>query len=217
MGKQKSTALMHDLMELYADLLVPFMNVERDVPYIGQPSRSETDGEHTFTLAMLAITINEQLGFGLDDGLISRYALVHDLVEAHAGDVSIRASDAELAKKADTEHEAYLIIQKQFAKKAAWIPTLIHSYEARTDREACFVYAVDKMVVGLARMVGNGARWMEYYPEPDGSLYHRVVALLRQKVEVFPELLELFDVIHDELDRRRVEYLKRDSNQQSKA
>lgn len=200
------SVLADDLMDLYTGLLIPFMKVRRDMPFPTEPARNETDGEHAFTLAMMALTINERLRLNLDGGKIAQYALIHDLVEAHAGDVSVRASQAELDAKAQREHEAFVVIKKRYELSAPWIPGLIEAYEARADDEAKFVYAADKLLGAMTRMAGDGANWSKAYPTADD--YHKVVNRLRAKAAAFPELLELFDRIHDKLDERRVQYVK---------
>lgn len=198
--------MMAEILDLYEGLLIPYMKVRRDLPFPTEPERLETDGEHAFMLAIVAITIAEKLGFELDHGKIAQFALIHDLVEAHAGDVSARSSDEEQQVKVDREHEAFLVIKERYAKTTPWIPKLIEAYEARTELEAKFVYAVDKQMGAYSWMAGGGIGWLNNYHEPDGSSYHRVVKRLRQKSSIYPELLPLFDEIHEELDKRRVNY-----------
>jgi len=209
MSKQpdpRVSVLADDLLDLYTGLLIPFMKVRRDMPFPTEPERDETDGEHAFTLAMLALTINEQLTLGLDNGKIAQYALIHDLVEAHAGDVSARADQSKLNTKARREHEAFVIIKKRYELTAPWIPELIESYEARADDEARFIYAADKFMGALTQIANDGARWSDIHPSADA--YRKVVNRLRDKALAFPALLELFDRIHDELDERRLQYVK---------
>lgn len=200
-AKPEMAVLADDLLDLYTGLLIPFMQVRRDMPFPTEPKRNETDGEHAFTLAMLALTVNERLRLGLDGGKIAQYALIHDLVEAHAGDVSARtASQQELAKKTKREHEAYVVIRKRYELSAPWIPALIEAYEARTDDEALFVYSLDKSLGALARLASGGAGWSEAYPTSES--YQKVVDLLRSKAAAFPPVLELFDRIHADLHEK---------------
>jgi hypothetical protein len=58
----------------------------------------------------------------------------------------------------------------------------------------------------LTRMAGDGIRWSQAYPTAES--YHKIVNRLRPKAASFPELLDLFDRIHDELDERRLQYAK---------
>ncbi len=200
---------MREVLDLYANLIVPFMKIRRDMPFPTEPERDETDGEHAYTLAMIAITLAERMHLNLDSGLIAKYALVHDLVEVHAGDTSVRASDAELQAKVDKEHEAFLLIKDKYLRHAPWIAEYIERYEARNDEESRFVYAADKIMGALVRITGEGSEWASYYPEADGSGYHRVVKNLRKKATIYPPLLELFDTIHGHLDDLRPEYYER--------
>lgn len=200
--------LTNELLQLYNDLLVPFMQVRRDMPFPAENGRSETDGEHVFSLALIAITISERLKLGLDTGLIAKYSLVHDLVEAYAGDVSVRDAEA-YANKADNEHKAYQKIKDDFQEAAPWIADHIKNYEDQTDEESKFVYVTDKCIGWIIRMSDDGKYWSSYYPEPDGSRFHDVVKRLRLKAMVYPPLLEFFDTLVSELDKRWPEYLKR--------
>lgn len=204
-----SDTLLSELVDLYANLVIPFMKIRRDMPFPTEPERDETDGEHAYTLAMLAITLAERLKLGLDTGLIAHYALVHDLVEVHAGDTSVRASDADLQAKVDKEHEAFLLIKEKYLRHAPWIAEHIERYESRVDEESKFVYAADKMMGALARMAGDGAGWASYYPEANGASYHRIVKNLRKKAAVYPPLLDLFDTVHTRLDDLRPAYFER--------
>ncbi len=205
-GKYNFSKLSRELEALYVDLLIPFMKVRRDMPFPTEPERSETDGEHAFSLSMFALTINDRLKLGLDNGKIAQYALVHDLVEAHAGDISARSTDEEQLIKIDREREASLIIKKQFTRTTPWIPRLIEAYEAKSDEESKFVYAVDKLMGSYTWIAGKGAGWSHTYTKQDGSDYHRVVARLRKKASVYPELLPLFDLIHEQLNQARKRY-----------
>lgn len=210
MRKVPSTqTLFKEITELYGSLIVPFMTIRRDMPFPTESDREETDGEHAYTLAMIAITLSERMKLGLDTGLTAKYALVHDLVEVHAGDTSVRASDAVLATKTDREHEAFLLIKDRYLEHAPWIAEHIEAYESRADEESKLVYAADKFLGALTRIAGDGARWAEYYPSADGSDFHKVVARLRHKAEIYPPLLDLFDAIHDHLDELRPSYYQK--------
>ncbi len=201
-------SLMHDILDLYQGLLIPYMKVRRDMPFPTEPERKETDGEHAFMLAMVAVTVAEKMKLKLDRGKIAQYALIHDLVEAHAGDVSARSSEEEQQVKVNREQEAFLVIKKRYAKKIPWIPKLIEAYEHHSDEEATFVYALDKQMGSYSWLSGNGEGWFDDYHEEDGSTYHRVLRRLRKKASVYPNLQPLFDEVHAELDKRRVTFKK---------
>lgn len=207
------TSILNDILLFYKKLLVPYMKIRRDMPFPTEPERNETDGEHAFILAMIALSLNERLDRKLDSGKIAQYALVHDLVEVHAGDTSVKASEDEHALKESRELEAYQQIKEDFAKTFPWVHTMIEAYEKKADPESKFVYIIDKYAGALGWMAGDGQKWKQYYPQEDGSLYHTVVKRLRSKVTRFddPEMLELFDIIHDELENKRPKYYQQNA------
>jgi 5'-deoxynucleotidase YfbR-like HD superfamily hydrolase len=205
--------LLKETLDLYGNLLIPFMKIRRDIWFPTEPEREETDGEHGYTLSMLAITLAERMKLNLDTGLIAKYALVHDLVEVHAGDVSARSDPVAIERKAQKEQEAFLIIKEKYLKNAPWIATYIEKYEERNDEESKFVYATDKFMGALAWLAGDGARWGSNYTAQDGSDYHRVVAGLRKKARIYPPLLDLFDEIHNLLDKKRPEFYEKSKHE----
>lgn len=48
----------------------------------------ETDAEHTYQVAMVSWYVNSAYGLRLNEEKILKYALVHDIPEVRAGDVS---------------------------------------------------------------------------------------------------------------------------------
>ena len=207
MTKQMPSQIMQEIVELCSDLLVPFMKIRRDVPFPTEHLREETDGEHAYSLAMIAITLNNRMKLKLNDGLIAQYALVHDLVVVYAGDLSARtATQQQIQQKSAKEHKAYIKIKNQFSESAGWIPSFIHEYELRARPEARFVFAVDKMLPALLYIVGGGKGWNQRFPIENDKLYFDLVSRLRQKVQLFPELSELFEVIIAHLTSNRQHY-----------
>jgi 8-oxo-dGTP diphosphatase len=184
------------------------MQIRRDLPFPGEPERLETDGEHAFTLAMVALSVNERLNLGLSSGKIAEYALVHDLVEVHAGDVPVKANESEHAKKEAREHEAYKTIKADFAELFPWVHTTIEKYESKKEAEAQFVFVVDKYMGALAWLASGGKNWARNYPEENDQMYGVVFERLRAKVKKFDQstLLELFDSMHGKLREKRSEF-----------
>ncbi len=192
-----------DLITLYKKLLVPFMKIRRDMPFPAEAHRAETDGEHAFTLAMVALSLNEKLELNFDHAKISKYALVHDLVEVHAGDVSVKASHSDHESKEQREKEALEVIKQDFSSSFPWIHQTIEAYEAREDDESKFVYVTDKILGALGWLAGDGKGWQTYYPKDRPDLYALAYNRLRTKVVAMNDerMLELFDFIHQELER----------------
>lgn len=81
----------------FQKLLVQFQHISR-VTHIPGSWEAENDTEHSYNLAMTAWFLAPHFP-QLDCDKLIRYALVHDLVEVHAGDTYIYADEATLASK----------------------------------------------------------------------------------------------------------------------
>ena len=54
---------------------------------LSDKSREETDAEHSWHFALMAMTLFEYVGFqGVDINRVVKMALLHDMVEIYAGD-----------------------------------------------------------------------------------------------------------------------------------
>src|SRR5262249_25082573 len=117
----------------------------------------ESDTDHTVMLGLAACALARHVRADLDIGLVAQYALVHDLVEAYAGDTNtLRAlNDAGRADKAAREAAAYRRIAEQFATALPWLPDTIAEYEQRTTPEARYVKALDKVVPKVTHILNR--------------------------------------------------------------
>ena len=135
-------------------MLVEFGDIARMVHWPGKSSRRETDVEHSYSLAMLVWYLNDELSLKLDKQKLLEYALVHDLVEGYAGDVSLFADQ----KHHDTKAEKEAISVKQLGDEFGFFADMnrtLHNYEQRADQEAKFVYAVDKIQPAVMTTLGK--------------------------------------------------------------
>ena len=120
--------------------------------------RPESDTDHTVMLAVIACALAERHPeLGLDLGLVAQLAVVHDLVEAHAGDVDTFGGDAaSRAAKEARERRA----QERIATDCAawpWLNTAIETYERQALPEARFVRLLDKLCPRLTNVLNGGA------------------------------------------------------------
>lgn len=112
--------------------------------------RRESDTTHTVMLALLAGALCEHEAVPLDCEAVVALALVHDLAEAYAGDVStVRAlSLAEANAKAAREEDALARIRAELAA-FPWIVAMIDRYEAQACPESRWVRYLDKITPKL--------------------------------------------------------------------
>jgi putative hydrolase of HD superfamily len=169
----------------FSQLLLRFQEVIRAI-YLPRRDNKENDVEHSYHLAMMAWYLNSSGRLGYDTDKIIQYALVHDLVEAYAGDVS--ALDLEARRDKDRrEAEALARIEAEFPQ-AGHICDSIRRYEARADDEAKFVYALDKLMPMLMIYLSDGRTWRE--EKQDFALMHNCQS---DKIALSAPVRELYD------------------------
>ncbi|TAH33462.1 HD domain-containing protein [Candidatus Saccharibacteria bacterium] len=156
--------------------------------------RTESDAEHTVMLGLVACGIAEKRYPQLDIGLVSQFALVHDLVETYAGDTpTLKISASQKRDKSAREHAAMKRIEQEFGQNFPFIPRMIIRYEAQTEPEARFVRAVDK-IIPKATHILNGAATLRAQGITAADVrktYADQEADMRTYASDFPEILEL--------------------------
>ena len=136
-----------DLLAL-SRLVLRFGQVHRVT--LDAEGRPESDTTHTVMLALLAGALCGHEEVPLDREAVVALALVHDLAEAYAGDVStVRAlSLSAAAAKAAREEDALDLIRQELAG-LPWIVALIDRYEAQACPESRWVRYLDKVLPKL--------------------------------------------------------------------
>lgn len=175
-------------------LLHDFQNVER-VVFVPGSERQENDVEHSYLLAMFAWQVAEMVAPQLSKEKVIKYALVHDLVEVYAGDTYFYDTQSDAHRnKAEREHAAMtrLCEEKILSED---IRTSLVAYEARQDAEACFVYALDKLIPMMTIYLDGGRTWKAH-----GITLEKLRQLKREKVSCSPEILALFDAFIEVLE-----------------
>lgn len=150
----------HDIEDLLRRVVLPFYHIKREMPLPVGERRWENDAEHSWSLAFLACALAPLIDASLDVGKVAQLAIVHDIVEVFSGDVSVFASDDELASKQAREAAAAKKIEKEFSH-FPWIAETLHAYEALASSEAQFVYAVDKYIAVMYDYIDEGKYFQE--------------------------------------------------------
>ena len=118
----------------------------------------ESDTDHTVMLGIFACALAEQWPhLNLDRGLLAQMALVHDLVEAYAGDTNSFAITAS-SKAAKEEREAAALDRIQAeTRDYPWIADTIAHYERGQTPEARFLRYLDKVTPKLTHALNGCA------------------------------------------------------------
>ena len=182
----------------FIELLEKFNSVER-VVHIKDSDRWENDAEHSYQMAMLSwyLISTKKLKLNLEKTIL--LCLVHDLVEAHAGD-SFLYDDKKRETKKQREAEALEKIRhdhREFAEMSA----CIDEYEAETTPEARFVKAIDKFVPVLNIYLDNGRSWKE-----SGVSLDNILDKKNEPLSASPELSEIWRDLKTELTNNSEKY-----------
>ena len=180
-------------LEAFMRLLHAVQNVER-VARIPDETKRRNTAEHTFELAMAAwyIVVTEKLELDLERVLT--YALVHDIVEAYAGD-SFAYDEAARASKAAREAAAQERIKKEFPQFPDLVDRL-DAYEARADAESQFVYALDKLIDPLnTSMETKRSLWKDL-----GVTYAQIRSYKDSKIATSPIIASYWQAICEKLE-----------------
>ena len=177
-------------------LLTDFQKIERVINVPGL-TRKENDTEHSYNLAMAAWMLITYDKLPLDIDKVLKYALVHDLVELHAGDSNALAAD-QMATKA--EREAAALQQLESDELLQDLLPYIHGYESRTDEEAKFVYSLDKIMPGLAIILDKQSTWIDHHlTQPEWEKIFVEKASLSPYTRSYLEALTSAQKTHPEL------------------
>lgn len=118
--------------------------------------RAETDTDHTVMLGIIACAFAERFEPHLDIGKVAQFALVHDLVEAYAGDTpTFGISERNREEKEERERAAFERIDTEFRNTLPWIPETISKYESLATKEARYVKFLDKAMPKVTHVLNR--------------------------------------------------------------
>jgi putative hydrolase of HD superfamily len=127
------------------------------------PGRRENSAEHSWHLAMMAMTLAEHAPPGTDIGRVTAMLLLHDLVEIDAGDLFAYADAAQQARQEEAERAA---ADRIFALlpdgQAGELRGLWDEFEERRTPEARFARGLDRLQPMLANLTAGGGTWKEH-------------------------------------------------------
>ncbi len=117
----------------------------------------ESDTDHTVMLGLIACAVASKHAPHLDVGKVAQFCLVHDLVEAYAGDTdTFGGLSAEgVADKEARESAALERIEEEFGTSLPWVPNMIKEYESLQSPEARFIKVLDKCMPKVTRLLNE--------------------------------------------------------------
>lgn len=131
----------------------------------------ESVADHAFATALLALFVAEERFPDLDRGKVVEIALLHDLAEVFAGDITIHDGVSK-DEKARREREAMTRLLDGVAGRERFL-SVWEEYESQASREAVLVKHIDRLEMALQGCVYEhelGLDLTEFFESARGAM-----------------------------------------------
>jgi len=156
-------------------------------------SRLENSAEHSWHLALAALTLREYAPSGTDIAHAVALVIVHDLVEIDAGDTFAYAVDGQDTKAARERAAAERLFGLLPPDQAQSFRALWEEFEAHDTPSARYANALDRLQPLLLNMESGGGSWTAH-----GVRRSQVVARMQPIRDWVPEA---WSFVVDVIDR----------------
>lgn len=129
-------------------------------------SRPENSGEHSWHLALYAMTLADQAAPGVEINRVIRMLILHDLVEIDVGDVPIHSANGQAHASTETIAAEQRAADRIFGLlppdlgqsfRALW-----DEFEAAETPDAVFAKSLDRVQPVMANLMSGGGTWTTY-------------------------------------------------------
>ena len=125
-------------------------------------SRLENSAEHSWHLALAALTLHEYAPSGTDMAHAVALVIVHDLVEIDAGDTFAYAVDGQDTRVERERAAAERVFGLLPSEQARWLRTLWEEFEAQQTPSSRYANALDRLQPLLLNMESGGGSWIAH-------------------------------------------------------
>jgi putative hydrolase of HD superfamily len=132
--------------------------------------RYENSAEHSWQLALLAVSLAPYAEAGLDIDRVIKMLLVHDIGEIDTGDTMVYVEEGLAERKAAELASVQRIFGMLPEAQGAQLLALWREFEDAATPEARFAHAVDRVMPVLLNLANHGQSWRE-----NNISYERVV------------------------------------------
>ena len=139
--------------------------------------RYENSAEHSWQIALLALSLAEYAEPGIDIHRVVAMLLVHDIGEIDTGDTIVYAVGGWDERKAAELAAVRRIFGKLPKDREAQFLELWQEFDNEKTPEALFAHAMDRAMPVLMKQANNGQRWRE-----NGISYERVAGRVGPQV-----------------------------------
>ncbi len=158
--------------------------------YLSDLSRNENSAEHSWHLAVAILTLKNELDINIDIARAVKMALVHDIGEIGAGDISVY--DPQRSEKMAGEGEYLQQLSAQPIKFSKEISSLWEEYEAQKTKESHWVKVADRLLPFMMNLSTEGKAWIEQgVAASQVKEVHKIID--RQAPEIYQWMLAQID------------------------
>jgi 5'-deoxynucleotidase YfbR-like HD superfamily hydrolase len=125
-------------------------------------SRRENSGEHSWHIALYAMTLADQARDGVQIARVIQMLLLHDIVEIDAGDAPIHGDFDAAEQEAKEQAAADRIFNLLPADLATEFRAIWDEFEAAETADAVFAKSIDRVQPLLLNMASGGGSWNDY-------------------------------------------------------
>jgi putative hydrolases of HD superfamily len=125
-------------------------------------SRFENDAEHSWHLAIMAITLSEYSNEPIDLNRVIKMVLIHDIVEINAGDTFLYdeiSNKLKAQKETESADKIFGLLPKD--QKDEFI-NIWQEFEKRETAESKFAAAIDRLEPLLQNYFTEGYTWKKH-------------------------------------------------------
>jgi putative hydrolase of HD superfamily len=140
--------------------------------------RYENSAEHSWQLALLAISLERFATSPVDMNRVVRMLLIHDIGEIDTGDTIVFAEDGWADRKAAELNAVKRIFGLLPEEQSADFFALWQEFERAKTPEALFAHAVDRAMPVLLNLANQGQSWCE-----NGISYERAVRRIEPPIK----------------------------------
>lgn len=140
--------------------------------------RYENSAEHSWQLALFALSLTTDADSALDRDRVVRMLLVHDLGEIETGDTLAFIEEGQEARKLAERTAVAALFARLPVDQGEEFLALWEEFEREETAEAHFAHAVDRAMPVLINLANEGQSWRE-----NDVSYERVVRRIRPPIE----------------------------------
>ena len=163
-------------------------------------SRRENDAEHSWHLALMAMTLAEYTPLKISLDRVIRMALVHDLVEIYAGDTFAYDTAGYQSKDKREKEAADKLFSLLPPEQGREYRALWEEFDAMQTPDALYASAIDRLQPFINNALTDGHTWVQH-----GVTVDKVYKRMDPVRNALPSLWEYVEnVINENLKAGRI-------------